>query len=78
MGALLDGKPLVERVVAPTTLALPVTKGERLGRVEVYDGNRLVAASNLVAAESVAEAGFFGKATWYATETARNLWGMIT
>jgi len=78
VGALRNGKPLVERVIAPTTLALPVAKGERLGRVEVYDGNRLVAASNLVAAESVAEAGFFGKATWYATETARNLWGMIT
>ena len=72
------GKPLLERVIAPTTLTLPVAKGERLGRVEVYDGNRLVAASNLVAAESVAEAGFFAKATWYATETARNLWGMIT
>ena len=78
VGALRNGKPLVERVIAPTTLALPVAKGARLGRVEVYDGNRLVAASNLVAAESVAEAGFFAKATWYASETARNLWGMIT
>ena len=70
VGALRNGKPLVERVVAPTTLALPVAKGERLGRVEVYDGNTLVASSNLVAAESVAEAGFFAKATWYATQTA--------
>ena len=78
VGALRNGKPLVERVIAPTTLALPVVEGERLGRVEVYDGNRLVAASNLVAAESVAEAGFVAKAAWYATETARNLWGMIT
>jgi len=78
VGALRNGKPLVERVIAPTTLVLPVAKGERLGRVEVYDGNRLVAASNLVAAESVADAGFFAKATWYATQTARNLWGMIT
>ena len=78
VGALRNGKPLVERVIAPTTLALPVVEGERLGRVEVYDGNRLVAASNLVAAESVAEAGFFAKAMWYATETARNLWGIFT
>ena len=46
--------------------------------MEVYDGNRLIAASNLVAAESADEAGFFAKATWYASETARNLWGMIT
>ena len=78
VGTLRNGKPLVERVIAPTTLALPVAEGEPLGRVEVYDGDRLVAASNLVAAESLAEASFIAKATWYAAETARNLWGMIT
>ena len=78
VGTLRNGKPLVERVIAPTTLALPVAEGEPLGRVEVYDGNRLVAASNLVAAESLAEASFLAKARWYATETARNLWGMFT
>ena len=75
---LRSGNPLVERVVAPTSLALPVAKGTRLGRVEVYDGNRLVASSNLVAAEAVADAGFFAKASWYASETARNLWEMVT
>ena len=53
---LRTGKPLVERVVAPTTLALPVAKSQVVGRVEVYDGSRLVASSNLVAAESVADA----------------------
>ena len=73
-----SGKPLVERVVAPTALALPVAKGEGLGRVEIYDGNRLVAASNLVAAEAVADAGFFAKAMWYATRTAGNIWGLIS
>ena len=78
VGTLRNGKPLVERVIAPTTLALPVSEGEPLGRVEVYDGDRLVAASNLVAAESLAESSFIAKATWYAAETARNLWGMIT
>ena len=78
VGPLRNGKALVERVIAPATLALPVAQGERLGRVEVYDGNTLVASSNLVAAESVGEAGFFAKATWYATQTASNLWGMIT
>ena len=57
---------------------LPIVKGDRLGRVEVYDGNRLVASSNLVAAESVPDAGLWAKAQWYATETVRNLWGMVT
>jgi D-alanyl-D-alanine carboxypeptidase (penicillin-binding protein 5/6) len=76
--ALRNGWPLVERVVAPTSLALPVAKGQLLGRVEVYDGNRLVASSSLVAAAAVADAGFFAKAMWHATETASNLWGMVT
>ncbi len=72
------GRPLVERVVAPTALALPIAKGEHLGSLGVYDGNRLVASSNLVAAESVADAGLWAKAQWYATQTVRNLWEMVT
>ena len=76
--ALRIGTPLVERIVAPTSLALPVAKGERLGRVEIYDGNRLVASSNLVAADAVADAGLWAKAKWHATQTARNLWEVLT
>ncbi len=72
------GRPLVERVVASTALALPVAKGERLGRVEVYDGNRLVAASTLVAAEGVADAGLWAKTKWYTTQTLRNAWEIVT
>ncbi|HEU5264277.1 MAG TPA: hypothetical protein VFU34_06540, partial [Gaiellaceae bacterium] len=59
-------------------IALPVRKGQRMGRVEVYDGNRLVASSTLVAARSVTEPGLLGKARWYATRTAANLWGLVT
>ena len=55
------GTPLVERVVAPVSVALPVRKGQRFGRVEVYDGNLLVASSNLVAAASVADPGLAGE-----------------
>ena len=73
-----SGKALLERVVAPESLALPVAKGQGAGRVEVYDGNRLVASSNLVAAEAVTDAGLVAKAKWHVTETARNLWGMVT
>ena len=72
------GTPLVERVVAPSSVVLPVRKGQRLGRVEVYDGNRLVASSNLVASAAVGEPGLLGKAKWYATQTAENLWGIFT
>jgi D-alanyl-D-alanine carboxypeptidase (penicillin-binding protein 5/6) len=76
--AIRVGRSLVERVIAPTALALPIAKGDQLGRVEVYDGNRLVASSKLVAAETVPDAGLWAKAQWYATETIRNLWGMVT
>ena len=72
------GTSLVERVIAPSSVALPVRKGQRLGRVEVYDRKRLVASSNLVAARSVSEPGLLGKARWYATQTVANLWGLIT
>ncbi len=72
------GTSLVERVFAPASVALPVRKGQRLGRVEVYDGNRLVASSNLVAATDIAEPGLVGKARWYATQTAENLWEIVT
>jgi len=72
------GRPLVERVVVPTALTLPVAKGARLGRVEVYDGNRLVAAGPLVAADAVSDAGLWAKSKWYVTQTAHNLWGLVT
>jgi serine-type D-Ala-D-Ala carboxypeptidase (penicillin-binding protein 5/6) len=71
------GKTLLERVVAPTSLGLPVREGQVIGRVEVYDENRLVASTNLVAAEAVEDAGLFAKAKWHVTETASNLWGIV-
>jgi serine-type D-Ala-D-Ala carboxypeptidase (penicillin-binding protein 5/6) len=75
---LRNGKSLVERIVAPTTLVLPVAKGQIVGRVEVYDGNLLVASSNLVTAAAVEDAGFFAKARWYATRTMSNLWEIVS
>ena len=76
--SIRTGRPLLERVVFPPDLKLPVAEGDILGRVEVYDGNRLVAASNLVAAADAQEAGFLGKAQWYATRTVSNAWELVT
>jgi D-alanyl-D-alanine carboxypeptidase len=78
VGTVRRGTPLVERVVAPTAVALPVVAGQELGRVEIYDGDRLVATSRLTAAEAVEEAGLLAKAKWYVTQTAANLWGIVT
>ena len=73
-----DDLPLVERVVAPTSVGLPVREGQALGRVELWYRDSLVASSNLVAASSVSEPGLLGKAWWYARTTAGNLWGLLT
>ncbi len=73
-----EGVPLLERTVLPTMVALPVREGERLGRVEVWEGDRLVASSNLVAAKPVSEPGNLGKAVWLAERTAENMWELVT
>ena len=73
-----ESTSLVERVVAPTELGLPVREGRRLGRVEIWDGDRLVASSNLVAAADVSEPGLLGKSAWFAERTAANLWDVVS
>ncbi len=70
--------PLLERAYLPSMVGLPVREGERLGRVEVWEGDRLVASSNLIAAESVSEPGNLGKAVWFAERTAENMWELIS
>jgi D-alanyl-D-alanine carboxypeptidase (penicillin-binding protein 5/6) len=72
------GIPLVERVVAPLEVRLPVREGERLGEVRVYEAGRLVATSALLADRSLARPGLAGRARWYATRTLRHLVSLIS
>src|SRR5262249_37264664 len=58
-------RPLVERVVAPAVVSLPVAKGQTLGEVRVYAGSKLAPPTPLVAARALAEPGFLGGAGWY-------------
>jgi serine-type D-Ala-D-Ala carboxypeptidase (penicillin-binding protein 5/6) len=60
------GRPLVQRIVAPTRLSLPVRRGEAVGEIRVYDGTRLVARRRLVATVSISEAGLGKRVGWYA------------
>ncbi len=60
------GRALRERVVAPTVVALPLAKGQRLGEVRVFDGRRLVARSPLVAERRLDAASFPDRVGWYA------------
>jgi D-alanyl-D-alanine carboxypeptidase len=71
-------RPLVERVVAVRVAALPVRRGQRLGEVRVYDGERLVARSPLVAARDVSEPGAPGKAGFFARRTWHHLTGFVS
>ena len=65
---------LREQVVAPTALELPVRKGQQVGSVRVFDGERLVAESPLVASRAVAKPGFGDRVGWYARRTIGKLW----
>ncbi len=61
------GRPLVERVEAPVTVALPGARPARASaRVVVLDGDRVVARAPLVAARSVERPGRLARAAYVA------------
>jgi serine-type D-Ala-D-Ala carboxypeptidase (penicillin-binding protein 5/6) len=66
-------RPLVERVVAPAALALPVKRGQRVGEVRVYSGRRLIARRALIAQRSVSRPGLGGRVGYYASRTLHNI-----
>ena len=72
------GRPLVERVVAPTAVSLPVSRGQRLGEVRVYAGRRELGRRALVAAESISRPTLPGRVAWYAGRTASHVWGWLS
>ena len=72
------GRPLVERVSAVRTVALPVRAGETLGRIEIWNAGRLVGTRDLVAARSVARPGLAGRVGWYAGRTLHHLVHLLT
>jgi D-alanyl-D-alanine carboxypeptidase (penicillin-binding protein 5/6) len=69
------GRPLVQRVVYPDTAALPVSRGQSLGQVRVYQEGRLIGAVPLVAARSVSRPGIMGRTGWYAGRTLHHVLG---
>jgi hypothetical protein len=71
-------RPLVERVVAPTGVELPVKEGQALGEVRVYDRGRLVGRSPLVAARSIDEPSVADRAAWHVGEAAHDMWGWVS
>jgi D-alanyl-D-alanine carboxypeptidase (penicillin-binding protein 5/6) len=72
------GRPVVERVIAPAAVTLPVRRGQLLGRVEVWSGKELLGRRGLVAARSVRRPGVTGRLRWYATRTVHHLVGLFS
>jgi hypothetical protein len=69
---------LVRRVVAMDAAELPVSRGQSLGQVRVYQRGKLVGVVPLVASRSVSRPGLAGRAGWYATRTLHNMWGWVS
>ena len=70
--------PVVRRVVAADAASLPVSRGQSLGQVRVYQRGRLVGAVPLVASRSVTRPGLAGRAAWYARRTLHHMWGWVS
>ena len=69
------GRPLVERVVLPSSLELPVRRGQVVGELRVYDRKRVVGRTPLVAAASREEPGFLRRSGWYAGRAVDHVGG---
>jgi D-alanyl-D-alanine carboxypeptidase (penicillin-binding protein 5/6) len=70
--------PVVRRVVAPDAAKLPVSRGQSLGQVRLYQRGRLVGSVPLVAARSVTRPGLAGRVGWYAKRTLHHVAGWFT
>jgi serine-type D-Ala-D-Ala carboxypeptidase (penicillin-binding protein 5/6) len=76
--AVVVGRPLVERVIAPAGVELPVRQGQKLGEVRVYERGRLIAQSPLVAGRSADKPGPADRVGWYLGQAAHNMWGWVS
>ena len=71
------GRPLTEKVVAASAVALPVEQGAVLGRVEIWERGKLRAASDLVASRTVNKPGLGSRLGWYAGRTLHHLGSLL-
>ena len=72
------GHPLVQKVIAPVSLDLPVKRGQVVGRVQVWSGSKLLGQSALVAGRAVDRPGLTGRLGWYASRTAHNVVSLVS
>jgi serine-type D-Ala-D-Ala carboxypeptidase (penicillin-binding protein 5/6) len=71
------GRAFVQRIITPSAVSLPIVRGQRLGRIEVWEGGTLLGSRPLLAARTVRRPGFGGRLRWYTTRTVHDLWGLL-
>ena len=76
--AVRIGRPLVERVVLPGLVELPVRRGDVLGQLQVYDRGRQVGRTPLVAAEDRDAPSAVERVKWYAGRTVHHIGGWFS
>ena len=67
--------PLVERVVAPGVVSLPIHRGDQLGVVQVYARGRLLGSRPLVAARDVARPSLASRIGWFGSRAVHHIGG---
>jgi hypothetical protein len=72
------GRRVVEQVVLPDAVSLPVRRGEALGTVRIYAGGRLLGARRLVAGRSVSAPGLAERVRWYLGRAFHHFAGWFT
>jgi hypothetical protein len=69
---------MVEKVLVPSAVDLPLARGRRVGQIRLYQGGKLLGARPLVAARSVSRPGFAGRIGWYIGRTFHHFFGFFT
>lgn len=72
------GHPVVERILAPAAVSLPVARGQRLGRIEIWSRGTRLGSRPLLAARSIDRPGFAGRLRWYGTRSVHHLIGLFS
>jgi serine-type D-Ala-D-Ala carboxypeptidase (penicillin-binding protein 5/6) len=70
--------PIVRRIVFPDVVPLPVSQGQSLGQVRIYQRGRLVGTVPLVASRSANRPGLGGRVGWYTRRTLHHMAGWFT
>jgi serine-type D-Ala-D-Ala carboxypeptidase (penicillin-binding protein 5/6) len=76
--AVRIGRPLVQRIVLPSQVELPVRRGDVLGELRVYERNRLLGRTPLVAAEDRDAPSAVERVKWFAGRTLSHIGGWFS